>query len=105
MNLSSLSAKKIIAKRLGVSPDNFILLRLGGWVENIDSPAFQNGFANAPDPVGYDAAFPAKPVRFQATVAIKTGQTVGQAIFVDIDYRDIEDMVAAAGDGEYALDA
>lgn len=105
MNLSGFSAKKIVAKRLGIPVESFVLLRLCGWLENVDSPAFLNGVANTPNAVEYDAAFPQTGTKYQATVAMKIGNTVGQEIFIDIDHRDIEEMVNVGSAGEFDLDA
>lgn len=103
MDLSGISAKKIVAKVLGVPASSLVVLRLGGWVKNVDSPAFQNGIQNTPDYADYDAAFPQESSRFMATVAIKAGNTVGRDLNIEIDQTDIEAMIAAGEPGEFDL--
>jgi hypothetical protein len=103
MDLSSYSAKKIVAKVLGVPASSVVLLRLGGWVSNVDSPAFQNGIQNTPDYADYDAAFPQTSGRFMATVAMKAGNTVGRDFNIEIDKADIDAMIAAGETGEFDL--
>lgn len=103
MNLEGISAKKIIAARLGVPVENFALLRLGGWLENIDSPAFQNGLANTENPLAYDSAFPVAPMKLQATVSMKIGNSYGQPIVIDIDAVDVVAHVNAGSPGEFSL--
>lgn len=103
MDLSNYSAKKIVAKVLGVPAASVVLLRLGGWVSNVDSPAFTNGIANTPDYATYDAAFPQTSSRFLATVAMKAGNTVGRDFNIEMDQADVEAMIAAGEPGEFDI--
>lgn len=103
MDLSGISAKKLVAKVLGVDPANVVLIRLGGWVKNVDSPLFLNGLANTPDYASYDEAFPQETSRFMATVAMKAGNSLGRDFNIELDQADIEAMIAAGEPGEFDL--
>lgn len=103
MDLSGISAKKIVAKVLGLPASNIVILRLGGWLTNVDSPAFLNGIQNTPNYADYDEAFPQLPARFLAIVAIKAGNTIGRELNIEVEQADIEAMIAAGTPGEFEL--
>lgn len=103
MDLSTYSAKKIVCKSLKVDPANLVLIRLGGWLTNVDSPIFLNGIQNTPDPVGFDSAFPQTSARFQAVVAVKAGETIGRDFVIEMTQEEIEALIAAGQPGEFDI--
>lgn len=104
VDLSNISAKKLAAKHLGLPPSLLVVLRIGGWAQGIDSPAFLNGIANTPDFADYDSVLPSLVGRFLVTVAVKSGDDLGADINVDLELSRIESMIANEAPGYFELD-
>ena len=95
MNLSQVSVKKVLASYINLPAASIVILRVSGWLSNIDSPAFLNGIQNTPNPEQYDTGFTQNPQRLQITWAIKAGGSVGSAMITEIEQSQIEELVTA----------
>jgi hypothetical protein len=97
--LATISVKKIVAAFLNLPLNYIVILRTSGWIQGVDAPAFTNGYQNTPNPEAFDVGFNEAPSRFQVTLAIKIGPTIGQTFVVEFEKSQVEELLAAAPGG------